>query len=76
MLSESSATMTKAETPYSTDENTKSSKAEGVSKASKKMEAERKEREHILAMNQILAKQVMEKSRMVAGKKGRNLFRL
>ena len=29
---------------------------------------ERKEREHILAMNQILARQVMEKSRLVAGK--------
>ncbi|KAA0192323.1 hypothetical protein HAZT_HAZT004422 [Hyalella azteca] len=28
---------------------------------------ERKEREHILAMNQILARQVMEKSRLVAG---------
>lgn len=28
---------------------------------------ERKEREHLLAMNQILARQVMEKSRLVAG---------
>ena len=35
--------------------------------AKSKIAAEKKEREHILAMNQILAKQVMEKSRIVAG---------
>ena len=28
---------------------------------------EKKEREHLLALNQVLARQVMEKSRMVAG---------
>lgn len=32
-----------------------------------KVAAERKEREHLLALNQILARQVMEKSRVVAG---------
>ena len=30
---------------------------------------EKKEREHLLALNQVLARQVMEKSRMVAGEK-------
>jgi hypothetical protein len=34
----------------------------------KKVAAEKKEREHLLQLNQILAKQVMEKSKMVAGK--------
>ena len=33
-----------------------------------KLAAEKKEREHLLALNQILARQVMEKSRVVAGK--------
>ena len=28
---------------------------------------EKKEREHLLALNQVIARQVMEKSRMVAG---------
>merc|ERR1712111_236297 len=30
---------------------------------------EKKQREHLLALNQVIARQVMEKSRMVAGKK-------
>ena len=34
----------------------------------KKVAEEKKQREHILQLNQILAKQVMEKSKMVAGK--------
>jgi len=34
----------------------------------KKMEEEKKQREHLLQLNQILAKQVMEKSKLVAGK--------
>ena len=34
----------------------------------KKVAEERRQREHILQLNQILAKQVMEKSKMVAGK--------
>lgn len=34
----------------------------------KKVAAEKKQREHLLQLNQILAKQVMEKSKMVAGK--------
>lgn len=75
MLTESSATVTKPETPETTEEEefeegsrgtAPSPAKKGVAKPSK-MEAEKKEREHILAMNQILAKQVMEKSRMVAG---------
>jgi len=32
---------------------------------------EKKEREHLLALNQVIARQVMEKSRMVAGKKSK-----
>ena len=32
------------------------------------MSADKKEREHLLALNQVIARQVMEKSRMVAGK--------
>ncbi|PSN50057.1 hypothetical protein C0J52_04229 [Blattella germanica] len=36
----------------------------------KKVAAEKKQREHLLQLNQILAKQVMEKSKMVAGKYG------
>ena len=30
-------------------------------------DAEKKQREHLLALNQVIARQVMEKSRMVAG---------
>ena len=33
---------------------------------------EKKQREHLLALNQVIARQVMEKSRMVAGKITRN----
>ena len=32
------------------------------------MDEEKKQREHLLALNQVIARQVMEKSRMVAGK--------
>ena len=32
------------------------------------MDEEKRQREHILALNQVIAQQVMEKSRMVAGK--------
>ena len=31
------------------------------------LDDEKKEREHLLALNQVIARQVMEKSRMVAG---------
>ena len=31
------------------------------------MDQEKKQREHLLALNQVIARQVMEKSRMVAG---------
>jgi hypothetical protein len=41
---------------------------ERTSTLKKKVAAEKKEREHLLQLNQILAKQVMEKSKMVAGK--------
>lgn len=37
-------------------------------KQKENLEDEKKEREHILALNQVLARQVMEKSRIVAGK--------
>jgi hypothetical protein len=40
---------------------------EQTSTLKKKVAAEKKEREHLLQLNQILAKQVMEKSKMVAG---------
>lgn len=33
----------------------------------KKVEEEKKQREHLLELNQILAQQVMEKSKLVAG---------
>ena len=32
------------------------------------LDEEKKQREHLLALNQVIARQVMEKSRMVAGK--------
>jgi hypothetical protein len=41
---------------------------EQTSTLKKKVAAEKKQREHLLQLNQILAKQVMEKSKMVAGK--------
>ena len=64
MLSESQTTVTKGEAEES------SSKHEGVASSTAlkaKVAAEKKEREHLLALNQILARQVMEKSRVVAG---------
>lgn len=66
MLTESSAAVTKAEPCEDTNQDY--DEHNGPSSSSKfKMEAEKKEREHLLEMNQILAKQVMEKSRIVAG---------
>lgn len=38
-----------------------------MSKATSKMIEEKKQREHLLQLNQILAKQVMEMSKIVAG---------
>ncbi|MPC23117.1 hypothetical protein E2C01_016157 [Portunus trituberculatus] len=63
MLSETQTTVTKGEAEES------SSKHEGVASSTAlkaKVAAEKKEREHLLALNQILARQVMEKSRVVA----------
>ena len=36
--------------------------------ARQQMEEEKRQRSHLLALNQVIAQQVMEKSRMVAGK--------
>lgn len=47
---------------YLTEDETNSEKK-------KKVAEEKRQREHILQLNQILAKQVMEKSKMVAGTK-------
>lgn len=49
---------------------TEKEEEEQTSTLKKKVAAEKKEREHLLQLNQILAKQVMEKSKMVAGKYG------
>jgi len=38
-----------------------------------KLNAEKKQREHLLQLNQILAQQVMQMSKIVAGKWKRNL---
>lgn len=38
-----------------------------MNKATSKMIEEKKQREHLLQLNQILAKQVMEMSKIVAG---------
>lgn len=46
-------------------EDEKSPEKSGTLK--QKVEEEKRQREHILQLNQILAKQVMEKSKMVAG---------
>lgn len=65
MLSETQTTVTTNEA-----KEEKSPSGEGVASSSTlkaKVAAERKEREHLLALNQILARQVMEKSRVVAG---------
>lgn len=42
----------------------------------KKAEEEKKQHEHLLQLNQLLAKQVMEKSKIVAGKTNFLLFSL
>jgi hypothetical protein len=47
---------------------TEKEEEEKTSTLKKKVAAEKKQREHLLQLNQILAKQVMEKSKMVAGK--------
>jgi hypothetical protein len=47
---------------------TEKEQEEETSTLKKKVAAEKKQREHLLHLNQILAKQVMEKSKMVAGK--------
>ena len=47
---------------------TEKEQEEETSTLKKKVAAEKKQREHLLQLNQILAKQVMEKSKMVAGK--------
>ena len=39
------------------------------------MDEEKKQREHLLALNQVIARQVMEKSRMVAGKNSKQFAR-
>lgn len=39
-----------------------------MNKATSKMMEEKKQREHLLQLNQILAKQVMEMSKIVAGR--------
>ena len=65
MLTEQSTTITASE-PAESGVGSEDEKPD-PKMAKSKMAAEKKEREHILAMNQILAKQVMEKSRIVAG---------
>jgi len=47
---------------------TEKEQEEETSTLKKKVAAEKKQREHLLQLNQILAKQVMEKSKVVAGK--------
>ncbi|KAK3860359.1 hypothetical protein Pcinc_033578 [Petrolisthes cinctipes] len=65
MLSETQTTVTTG--GESTEEKVTENEAASGSVALKaKVAAEKKEREHILALNQILARQVMEKSRVVA----------
>ncbi|XP_071539505.1 uncharacterized protein [Panulirus ornatus] len=65
MLSETQTTVTKGEAGE--EKLTESVPASNSSSAFKaKVAAEKKEREHLLALNQILARQVMEKSRVVA----------
>lgn len=47
---------------------TSTAAASTTTKATTKMIEEKKQREHLLQLNQILAKQVMEMSKIVAGK--------
>ncbi|XP_042236754.1 uncharacterized protein LOC121875982 isoform X3 [Homarus americanus] len=65
MLSETQTTVTKGETG---EEQSSEFEATATSSSAfkAKVAAEKKEREHLLALNQILARQVMEKSRVVA----------
>lgn len=49
------------------DSNNKSPPSALANKATAKMIEEKKQREHLLQLNQILAKQVMEMSKIVAG---------
>ena len=65
MLSETQTTVTKGETKEKISPNPEGVASSTALKA--KVSAEKKEREHLLALNQILARQVMEKSRVVAG---------
>ena len=41
--------------------------------ARQQMDEDKRQREHLLALNQVIARQVMEKSRMVAGTSSRRL---
>ncbi|PNF20975.1 hypothetical protein B7P43_G09509 [Cryptotermes secundus] len=54
-------------TSITTSDSKEKEEEEQTSTLKKKVAAEKKEREHLLQLNQILAKQVMEKSKMVAG---------
>lgn len=54
-------------TSITASESKEKEEEEQTSTLKKKVAAEKKQREHLLQLNQILAKQVMEKSKMVAG---------
>jgi hypothetical protein len=54
-------------TSITTSDSKEKEQEEETSTLKKKVAAEKKQREHLLQLNQILAKQVMEKSKMVAG---------
>lgn len=66
MLSETQTTVTATDNPEVKSETSETA-ASSSSAFKAKIAAEKKEREHLLALNQILARQVMEKSRVVAG---------
>lgn len=65
MLSETQTTVTKGEVGEGSQPETEVT-VSSSSAFKAKLAAEKKEREHLLALNQILARQVMEKSRVVA----------
>ncbi|XP_069978136.1 uncharacterized protein [Penaeus vannamei] len=65
MLSETQTTVTATDNPEVKSETSETA-ASSSSAFKAKIAAEKKEREHLLALNQILARQVMEKSRVVA----------
>lgn len=67
MLSETQTTVTKGGESGEEKAAAESEALSGSVALKAKVAAEKKEREHILALNQILARQVMEKSRVVAG---------